>query len=122
MNQTIHRILWKYTSICFNSSFSLARSRDVKVPTCFSVVFFLRTCPKGEHANLVYSTICFLSKSNISSPARYSYLSIFPDHNTDIFATSLLISYCKFSSLILSSIVTISFYILYKRFFVKCII
>ena len=36
-----------------------------------------------------------------------------------IIAASLLISYCSFSTLILSSIVIISFYILSKRFFLK---
>ena len=39
---------------------------------------------------------------------RYSYLSIFPDDNADIFAASLLILCCSFSSLILSSIIMIS--------------
>ena len=37
----------------------------------------------------------------------------------DVFAASLLISYGNFSSLILSSIVVINFYILSKRFFPK---
>ena len=44
---------------------------------------------------------------------------IFPNYNADIFAASLLITYCSFSSLILSSVVMISFYILSKRFFLK---
>ena len=39
-----------------------------------------------------------------------------PDDNAVIFAASELISYCSFSSLILSSI---SFYILFKRVFLK---
>ena len=51
---------------------------------------------------------------------RYSYLSIFPENNADIFDAFLLISYCNFSSLILSSIVMISFYILSTRFSLKC--
>ena len=59
------------------------------------------------------------SWGSISSPARYSYLSIFSDDNADIFAASLLISYCSFLSLILSSIVPISFYIPSTRFFPK---
>ena len=46
-------------------------------------------------------------------------LSIFPDDNTDIFAASLLILYCSFMPLILSSIVMISCYILSERFFLK---
>ena len=44
---------------------------------------------------------------------------MFPDDNADIFAASLLISYCNFSSVISSSIVMISFYILSKRLFLK---
>ena len=40
-------------------------------------------------------------------------------NNADIFAASLLILYYIFSSLIVSSIVMISFYILSKRFFLK---
>ena len=39
--------------------------------------------------------------------------------NAVIFAVSLLILYCSFLSLILSSIAMISFYILSKRFFLK---
>ena len=54
----------------------------------------------------------------MSLPLRYSYLSVLPDGNADIFTASLLISYYSFSSLILS-IVMISFYILSKRFFLK---
>ena len=43
----------------------------------------------------------------------------FPDDNADIFAALRLISYCSFSSLILSSIAMISFYIFSKRLFLK---
>ena len=55
----------------------------------------------------------------ISSPVRNSYLSIFPDDKAGIFAAYRLISYCSFSSIILSSIVMINFYIVSKRFFLK---
>ena len=55
----------------------------------------------------------------MSLPVKYSYLSIFPDYNADIFAASQLISYSNFSSLILPLVVIISFYILSKRFFLK---
>ena len=48
-----------------------------------------------------------------------SYLSILPSDKAIILATSLLISYCSFSSLILSLIVTISFYVLYNKLFLK---
>ena len=49
----------------------------------------------------------------------FMFLSIFPDDHADIFTASLLISYCSFSSLISSSIVMNSFYILSIRFFLK---
>ena len=47
-------------------------------------------------------------------------MSILPDDNADIFSPSLVISCYSFSSLALSSIAMISFYILSKRFFLKC--
>ena len=75
---------------------------------------------KGEYVNLACSIICLRLEGNISSLVRYSYLSIFPDDNADIFAAFLLRSCCNFSSLILSLIVMINFYILSKRFFLKC--
>ena len=82
---------------------------------CFSKAF-----PKGEYANLACSVIYLLLEGNISSPVRYSYLSIFPEDNADIFAASLLILYYNSSSLILSSIIVFSsFYILSERFFLK---
>ena len=52
-------------------------------------------------------------------PVRNAYLSILADNNADIFAASLLISYCSFSSLILSLLLVIRFYIFSKRFFLK---
>ena len=55
----------------------------------------------------------------IEKAVRYSYLSIFPDYKADIFGASLSISCCSFSSLILSSIVMISFYNLSERFSLK---
>ena len=74
---------------------------------------------KEEYVNLAFSILLLWSDGKISSPVRSSYLSIFPGYNADIFATSLLISYCNFPSLFLSSIVMMSFYILSTRFFVK---
>ena len=79
---------------------------------CFSKAF-----PNGGYVNLGSSITCLWLQGNISSPVRYSCLSIFDIAH--IFAPSLLISNCIFSSLILSSIVMISFYILSKRFFHK---
>ena len=85
-------------------------SRDFKAPTCFSVCFY-KGFPKGEYANVACSIICFWLEGNISS--------IYSDGNADISAVSLLIWYCSFSSLILSSFVMISFYVICKRFFLK---
>ena len=62
---------------------------------CFSKAF-----TNGKYVNLACSIICLWLEGNISSPVRYSYLSILPQDNTDIFAASLLISYCNFLSLI----------------------
>ena len=44
---------------------------------------------------------------------------ILPNDKDDIFVTSLSILYCSFSFLTLSSIVRISFYIPFKRLFLK---
>ena len=104
--------------IYFNPPFLIGMSRNFIAPICFSV-YFLKAFPKGEYANLACSIICLWLEVNISSLVRYSYLSIFRDHHADIFDVSLLISYCGFSSLILSLIVMISFYVLSKRFFLK---
>ena len=93
-------------------------SRDSIAPTCF-YISFPKAFPKGEYANLACSIICLLLKGNISSPVRYSHLLIFPDDNADIFAASLLLSYCSFSSLILSSVAMIRFYVLFGRYFLK---
>ena len=81
---------------------------------CFSKFFTQR-----EHVNLACSIICLRLEGNISSPVRYSYLSIFPDINVYIVAAFLLTSYCSFLSLVLPSVVIISFYILFRRFFLK---
>ena len=74
---------------------------------------------RGEYAKFACSIICLSLESNISSPARYSYSSNFPHDKADIFAASLLITYCTFSSVILSSIIMISFHNLSARFFLK---
>ena len=107
-------------SVFFNSSFLLEMSRDSIAPTCLTCCFvcFSKDLPKGDYANLS----CFIIwlEGNNSSSVRYSYLSILPDDLADISVASLLVLYCSFSSLILSSIVMISFYILSKRFSLKC--
>ena len=61
--------------------------------------------------------LCF--GSSIFSHVRYSYSSILPDVNVNIFESSLLIIYWSFSTLILLSIFIISVYILSKRLFLK---
>ena len=86
---------------------SLKRFRDSRASTCFSVSFPKAFC-KGEYG-YKFGLFYYWLENNISSPVRYSYLSILADDNADIFATSLLILYCSFLSLILSSIVLISF-------------
>ena len=43
-----------------------------------------------------------------------------PEDNADIFAASLLMSYCSFSFLTLYWLVMISFYILSEILFLKC--
>ena len=69
---------------------------------------------------LAFCIILYCCGSNFSSPVRYSYLSILPDENRVIFAADLLISYCNFSSLVLSSVVVTILYTSSSRFFQKC--
>ena len=87
---------------------------------CSSTVFvcFSNALLTEEYVNFAYSIILLWSDGNISSPLIYSYLSILPDDNANIFVASQLISHFSFSSLILSSIVVINFYIS-NRFFLK---
>ena len=68
---------------------------------------FSKDFSKGEYVNLSFSIIYLRLKGNITSPVRYLYLSNLPDDKPGIFYAFLLISYCSFSSLILSSIVMI---------------
>ena len=81
---------------------------------CFSNVF-----PRGEYVNLACSIFLIWSDGNVSLSVKYSFLSILPYDNAGIFAASLLILYCSFSSLPLLLVVMITFYILSKRFFLK---
>ena len=110
---------WSVSKNFFSTLFS---STSVYFSPWSSIIFvcFSRAFPKEESANLACSIICLWLEGNIFSPVRYSYFSIFLDDNAVIFAASLLISYYNFSSLILWSIVMISFYILSERFFLKC--
>ena len=80
---------------------------------------FSKFFPEREYVNLACSISLLWLEGSTPSPVRYLYLSTFPEDSTDIFASSLLIPYYSFSSLIWSSIVMIKFYILSKRFFLK---
>ena len=64
--------------------------------------------------NYLCSVICLWLEENISSPVRYSFLSIFPDDKADIFAASLLL--VIFYSLVFSGITNM---VLVFRFFNK---
>ena len=114
----------KSLSIVFSSWF-FSGFKTSKASTCFipcsSIVFicFSNALPSGEYVNLAGSIILLWSNGNIYSPVRYSYLSILPDDNAEVFAASLLISYCSFSSLSLSSILLVNFYIISERFLLK---
>ena len=72
-----------------------------------------------KYANWACSIIGLWLEGNISPPVKYSNLSTFQNDKTGIFAASLLTSYFSLSSLILSSIIIISFYIFSKRFFLE---
>ena len=84
-------------------------------------ICFSNALPRGEYVNLAYSVIVIWSDGNISSPVRYFiiFYSILADDSTDIFVGSVLLLYYTFSSLILSSMVMINFYIHSKIFFLK---
>ena len=74
----------------------------------FSLIFtylclFSKALPRGEYVNLAYSIPLPWLNGNFSWSPIYWYLSILPDDNAHIFSASLLISYCTFSSTILSS-------------------
>ena len=80
---------------------------------------FFKAFPKGEYVNLACSITLLWSEDSFSWPVRDSYLSIFPDDNVDVFVASLLISYYDLSSLILSSVVMIRFYISIKDYMMQ---
>ena len=123
------KILSVDSGTLFSSGFEAFKASTCYIPwstsACYipwsSIVFigFSNALPWGEYVNVPCSIILLWSNGNISSPWRYSYLSILLDDNAYISVVSLLISYCNFKSLILSSIAMIIFYILAKRFFLK---
>ena len=114
--------LWPVSSLVKASSFLFW---FVTVTICYfpwsSIVFacFSNVLLRGEYGNFSCSFILLWSEDSISTLVRYSYSLILPGDNADIFAAFLLISYCNFSSLILSSVVMTNFYIVSKRFFLK---
>ena len=71
--------------------------KDFKISTLFFVCF-CKAFRKRRHVNLTCFIIWLQLEDNIFSLVRYSSLSILLDYNADIFATSLLISYCSFSA------------------------
>ena len=103
--------------ICFTFSF-IAR---IWFFPWFSIAFFCfwKHFLKGEYIILLALLFVFLLKGNTSSPVRYSYLLILLYDKAEIFAASLLISYCSVSSLIWSPIVMMLLYIYCKIFFLK---
>ena len=64
---------------------------------CFATLFFIR----------------------LHYPVKYTFSSILSNNSADILAVSLVISYCKFSSLTWQLVTVISFYILSKKLFLK---
>ena len=96
---------------------TLLSSAFIYFSPCSSIIFacFSKAFP-NEGTCYIY---LLSSEGSFSSHVRYLYWSIFLDNNGDIFAASLLMLCYTFSSLILSSIVMISFYILIIRFFLK---
>ena len=87
----------KILSVCFNASILLETFKDFKISTLFFVCF-CKAFRKRRHVNLTCFIIWLQLEDNIFSLVRYSSLSILLDYNADIFATSLLISYCSFSA------------------------
>ena len=108
----------------FMSSLFSSACKTIKASACFItwssfVLIFFFKCFTEWRINLAWSIILLWSEGNISLPVRYSYLSALLDDYVYIFYASLLMLYCNFSCLILSSIVIINFYIISKRFFLR---
>ena len=74
------------------------------ITPCSTRVFFCFFCVflKEWSVNLTSSIALYRFGDNTSSRVRYSYLSILPNDNADLFVAALLMWYCNFSSLILS--------------------
>ena len=99
--------------ICFSTLFSIVFA-SLLAASSTAFVCFSKDFP--EETKLVFYLIWLWLEGNFSPCVRYSYSSVLPDYDADIFVASLLISFCRFSSQILLPVVMISFYILSKRF------
>ena len=84
-------------------NFWLLGFKTYKASTCFFhlvlqllLFLFSNALQAGEYVNLVCYVILLWSDGNIYSLVRYLFLSILSDGNANIFAASLLISYCTF--------------------------
>ena len=87
----------------------------------FNSKFFLISYLRIGKINLFfYSSLIGRQQFFVCTYFTYLYSSILPDHNAEIFATFLQLSYCSFSSLILSSSIMVSFNNFSKRFCLKC--
>ena len=101
---------------CFNFSLVL-NWFYLSFPLFFNYFYlFFKSLAKRRVNKFGLFYYLFLIDSNISSPVRYSNLSILSDDKTDIFAAFLLISHCIFSSSVWSSIVMILLFIYLKIF------
>ena len=94
----------------FKSSTSFIHWQLIVYTYLFSKCFAERRICK---ISLIYYST--LIRWQYSSPVKNSCLSVLSDDDVDILAASLLMSYCSFSFLILSSIVLIGFGILSKK-------
>ena len=80
-------------------SFWVLGFKTSKGSTCFfhcsSIVFlcFSKAFTTGENDNLGCFITLLWCQGSISSPVRYSYLSIFCDNNADIFAALMFLLY-----------------------------
>ena len=124
------RAKWRIWSICegVNILICVAKSKECPSPCAYFPIWNILLSKSWRTFFFVFSKVSrvfsFFSGfssiiwlwlgGSIASSKRYSYLSILSDNNA-----SLLISYCMFLSLILSSIEMISFYIFSKTLFLK---
>ena len=124
------RAKWRIWSICegVNILICVAKSKECPSPCAYFPIWNILLSKSWRTFFFVFSKVSrvfsFFSGFSsiiwlwlggiIASSKRYSYLSILSDNNA-----SLLISYCMFLSLILSSIEMISFYIFSKTLFLK---